>query len=217
MAGLLLTLIAMGLAIFLPAGTLHYWQAWSFLAVFAVLSLAITFYLMKHDPKLLERRLRGGPTAEKEPAQKIIQTITSTGFVAILVVSGLDHRWHWSSMPLYAAIAGDLLVVLGYAIIFFVFRENTFAASIIEVSPGQKVISTGPYAIVRHPMYGGAFFYLVGMPISLASLWGLAAILLMMPAFIWRIFNEERLLRNNLPGYAEYCRKVRYRLIPFVW
>jgi protein-S-isoprenylcysteine O-methyltransferase Ste14 len=216
-SGLVFVLIAMGALLFLPAWTADYWQAWAFLSLFGASSLAITVYLMKKDPKLLERRVRGGPTAEKEKSQKIIQAVTSTSFVAILVVSGLDHRLHWSAAPIYAAIAGYVLFVLGWVIIFFVFRENTFASSTIELAPGQKVISTGPYAVVRHPMYGGAFIYLVGMPISLGSWWGLLPILLMMPALIWRLFDEEQFLKKKLPGYAEYCEKVRFRLIPFVW
>jgi protein-S-isoprenylcysteine O-methyltransferase Ste14 len=215
--GLLGVLIVMGVLIFLVAGTLNYWQGWVFLAVFAVASLVITVYLMIKDPKLLERRVSGGPTAEKRMSQKIVMSIASTGFVALLVVPAFDHRFGWSLVPLYAVIAGYVLFVLGWVIIFFVFKENTFTSATIEVAADQKVIDTGPYAIVRHPMYVGSLIYMVGMPITLGSWWGLVVIPLMLPALLWRLFDEEKLLKENLAGYTEYSRKVRYRLIPFVW
>src|SRR4029077_13213174 len=215
--GLLFLLIVMAALLFLPAWTLDYWQGWAFLTVFGASALAITVYLMKKDPKLLERRLQAGPTAEKERSEKIIQTITSIMFIAMLVVPALDHRWHWSAMPTYVAIAGDVLVALGFLIIFFVYKENTFASATIELAPEQKVISTGLYALVRHPMYMGALFLFVGIPLALGSWWGLLGFALMTPALIWRIFDEEKFLAKNLRGYVEYKNKVRYRLVPFVW
>jgi protein-S-isoprenylcysteine O-methyltransferase Ste14 len=172
---------------------------------------------MKNDPKLLERRMHGGPTAEKETSQKTIMWIASLGFVAILIASALDHRSHPSSVPLDAAIAGEALVALGWLLIFFVFKENTFTSATIEVAAGQKVISTGPYAIVRHPMYCGTLIYLLGMPVALGSWRGLLVIMLMLPALIWRLSDEETLLAKNLPGYAAYRDNVKYRLVPFVW
>lgn len=216
-AGLLGLLLAMAALLFFPAGTLDYFQAWAFLAVFFVPALAITLYLMKKDPKLLERRVYAGPTAEKEHSQKIIQSITSIGFIAMLVVPALDHRFHGSQVPLYATLAGDLLVAVGFLIIFFVYKENTFASATIEVAPEQKVVSTGLYAFVRHPMYLGGLCLFVGMSLALGSWWGLYVFLLIMPALIWRIFDEENLLAKNLPGYSEYREKVKYRLIPFIW
>src|ERR1700678_2112696 len=215
--GLLFTLLVMAALLFLPAWTLSYWQAWAFLAVFGVSAAAITVYLTKKDPNLLERRGYAGPTAEKETSQKIIQTITSISFAGILVVSALDHRFAWTPLPPYVALAGDALVAFGFLIVFLVYRENTFASATIEVAPEQKVISTGPYKLVRHPMYMGAFFLLVGIPLSLGSLWGLSAISLMMPALIWRLLNEERFLVKNLSGYSEYQNTVRHRLVPFIW
>jgi protein-S-isoprenylcysteine O-methyltransferase Ste14 len=215
--GLLFLLLVMAALLFLPAWTLHYWQAWVFLAVFGVSASAITLYLMEKDPKLLERRVYAGPTAEKETAQKIIQFIASIGFIAILVVSALDYRFAWSPVPLYITIAGDVLVALGFLIIFFVYKENSFASATIAVYPDQKVISTGLYARVRHPMYMGALFMFVGMPLSLGSRWGLFVFVLIMPALIWRLLNEEKFLAKNLPGYVEYRNRVRYRLIPYVW
>jgi len=209
--------VAMAALLFLPAWTLDYWQGWAFLAVFFWSALAITVYLMKKDPKLLERRVYAGPTAEKETSQKIIQTITSIGFIAMLVVPALDHRFAWSAVPRWATAAGDILVVLAFLIIFFVYKENTFTSATIEVYPGQKVVSTGPYALVRHPMYLGALLLFIGMSPALGSWWGWFVFLLMIPVLLWRIFDEEELLAKELQGYVEYRNKVKYRLIPFIW
>ena len=203
--------------LFIPAWTLDYWQAWVFLPVFFLPALTITIYLMKKDPQLLARRVYAGPTAEKETSQKIIQFITYIGFMAMLVVPALDHRFHWSCVSFYGVVAGDALVVLAFLIIFFVYKENTFASATIGIYPGQKVISTGLYALVRHPMYMGALLLFTGIPPSLGSWWGLFVYLLIMPALVWRIYDEERFLTKNLPGYGEYKNRVRYRLIPFVW
>jgi protein-S-isoprenylcysteine O-methyltransferase Ste14 len=214
---LLLLALAMAALLFIPAGTLDYWQVWTFLAVYFAASLALTLYLMKKDPKLLERRMRGGPTAEKEPVQKIIMTFASLGFIGLLVVPALDHRFGWSHMTPLVALAGDALVAIGWLAIFFVFKENTFSAAIIELAPGQKVVSTGPYAMVRHPMYAGALVMLAGIPIALGSWWGLFIIVAVIPAVIWRLLDEEKFLARNLPGYVEYQNRVRHRLIPGVW
>jgi protein-S-isoprenylcysteine O-methyltransferase Ste14 len=216
-SALVFVLLAMAALLFLPAWTLNYWQAWVFLAVFGGSALATTLYLMKHDPELLDRRTQGGPTSEKQTNQKIIQTITSIGFVAILIVSALDHRFAWSSTRSYVPLIGDGLVLFGMLIIFFVFRQNSFASATIERAPEQKVVTTGLYALVRHPMYMGAAFYLIGIPLSLASLWGLVAVVVMMPALIWRLLDEENFLASNLPGYTEYQQKVVHRLVPFIW
>jgi protein-S-isoprenylcysteine O-methyltransferase Ste14 len=215
--GLLFLFLVMAALLFVPAGTLDYWQAWVFLAIYFASSLAITLYLMKKDPKLLERRMRGGPTAEKETSQKIIMFFTSLGFIGLLVLPALDHRYAWSHMTADMALAGDGLVAIGWLAILFVFRENTFTSATIELAPDQKVISTGPYARVRHPMYAGALVMLVGIPIALGSWWGLLIIVAIIPALIWRLLDEENFLARNLPGYAEYQSKVRYRLIPLIW
>jgi len=207
----------MAALLFVPARTLRYWQAWVFLAVFFGAALAITVYLMKRDPGLLERRIYAGPTAEKEKSQKIIQSITALGFVAMLVVPALDHHFTWSAVPLWATLAGDVLVAIGFLIIFVVYKENSFASATIEVYPEQKVISTGLYALVRHPIYMGGLFLFVGMCLALGSWWDFFVFLLMVPALIWRIFDEEKLLVKELPGYLEYRNKVRRRLMPFVW
>ena len=216
-AGLLFLFVAMAALLFVPAGTSDYWQAWTFLAVYFACSLALSLYLMIADPALMQRRMRGGPTAEKEPVQKIIMIITSLGFVGLLVVPALDHRFAWSQMPPMMALAGDVLVGIGWLAIFFVFRENSFTSATIELAPDQKVISTGPYALVRHPMYAGALVMLLGIPIALGSWWGILVLAAILPALIWRLFEEEKFLARNLAGYVEYQNKVRYRLIPTIW
>ena len=216
--GLFFLLLVMAALLFLPAWTFDYRQAWAFLAVFGASALAITLYLIKKDPRLLERRVYAGPTAEKETSQKIIQSITSIGFMGMLVVPALDHRFHWwPAVPFFAAVGGDVLVALGFLIIFLVYKENTFTSATIEVYPEQKVVSSGLYALVRHPMYMGCLVMFVGMILSLGSWWGLVMFALMMPALIWRMFDEEKLLTKDLPGYAECKNTVRYRLVPFIW
>jgi len=161
--------------------------------------------------------MRGGPTAEKRPVERLIMVFTSLGFIALLVVPALDRRFGWSGVPGWAVIVGDVLVVVGFYFIFLVYRENTFTSATIEVAPGQTVISTGPYAIVRHPMYASALLYLVGTPLALGSYWGLVPLAALLPFLMWRLFDEERFLAESLPGYVEYQRKVRHRLIPRIW
>jgi protein-S-isoprenylcysteine O-methyltransferase Ste14 len=214
LAGLIVVIAAL---IFIPAGTLDYWQAWLFLACYFLASLLLSFWLVRHDPALLERRMRGGPFAEGERSQKIIMTLTSLGFVALLVVPGLDRRFGWSGMPAPVAIAGDLLLLAGWFGIFVVFRANSYAAATIQVTAGQKVISTGPYAIVRHPMYAAALLMLLGIPLALGSWWGVLAWAALLPALAWRLTDEERVLLRDLDGYADYRRKVSSSLIPFIW
>ena len=209
--------VVMALLLFVPAGTLHYWQAWAYLAIFAGVSALTTLDLIRKDPALLERRMRGGPTAEKQPTQKVIMLGMSIGFIALLVVPALDHRFGWSAVPLGGAVTGDVLVSLGFYLIFLVYRENTFTSATIEVAENQKVISTGPYARVRHPMYASAILYLLGPPLALGSYWGLAPVVAMMPFLVWRLLAEERFLARNLAGYTDYQKRVHHRLVPFVW
>ena len=207
----------MSLLLFVPAGTVHYWQAWVYLSIFMGATALTTLYLLRRDPALLERRMRGGPTAEKRPAQRLIMLATSLGFIALLVVSALDHRFGWATVPLGVVVAGDVLVAIGFGLIVRVYRENTFSSATIEVADNQTVISTGPYAIVRHPMYASGSLYLLGTPLALDSYWGLVPIAAMMPFMIWRLLDEERLLAMDLTGYTEYQKRVRHRLVPLVW
>jgi len=215
--GLSILILVMASLLFVAAGTLDYWQAWTFLAVYFAASLAITLYLIKKDPALLARRMSGGPFAEKEPAQKIIMSIASIGFVGLVVLPAIDHRLHWSQMSAYAALAGDALVLLGWLGTFLVFRENSFSSATIELAADQTVISTGPYAWVRHPMYVAGLVMLLGGPIALGSWWSTLIVVAILPALIWRLIDEERFLLRNLPGYADYCDRVRYRLVPLIW
>jgi protein-S-isoprenylcysteine O-methyltransferase Ste14 len=209
--------IGLSLFLFAPAWTLGFWQAWVYSFVFVASAAWITAYLWKKDPKLLERRVNAGPAAEKEKSQQLIQLLAALAFVGMIVLPSLDHRFSWSDVPLSVVIVGQVLVVLGFLIVFMVFKENTFAAATIEVAPEQRVVSTGPYAIVRHPMYSGALVMLFGTPLALGSWWGLLMFIPMTVIITWRLLNEEKFLANNLSGYLEYCREVRYRLVPFIW
>jgi protein-S-isoprenylcysteine O-methyltransferase Ste14 len=209
--------VVMGVLIFGSAGTIAYWQGWSYLTIFFTASALTTWYLMEKDPALLERRMSGGPTAEKRPIQKFIMLGASVAFIALLVVPALEYRFKGTSMPVALTLIGDLLVAIGFYLIFLVYRENTFTSATIEVAANQKVISTGPYASVRHPMYASASLYLFGTPLALGSLWGFVPLGMMIPFLIWRMFDEERFLAKNLPGYTDYQTRVRHRLIPFVW
>jgi protein-S-isoprenylcysteine O-methyltransferase Ste14 len=206
--------VMLAVLVFVPAGTLYYWQGWAFLATFAVCSTALTVYMALYDEKLLERRLRAGPKAETRTSQKIIIVLVMLGSLAFLVFPVLDHRFGWSPVPPYVSIFGNGLIVLGYLFIFFVVRENSYAASTIQVMEDQRVISTGPYALVRHPMYAGALPLIIGMPLALDSWYGVLGIFGFVPVLIWRLSDEENFLTRNLPGYAEYTSKVRWRLIP---
>jgi protein-S-isoprenylcysteine O-methyltransferase Ste14 len=210
-------LVAMALALFGPAWTLDFWQAWVYLLVFVGSSASITVYLWRNDPKLLERRINAGPAAETQPLQKLIQAVAALTFVGSLVVPSLDRRFTWSRVPFAMEIAGDILMLLGFFIIFRVFRENSFTAATIEVAADQKVISTGPYSVVRHPLYAGALVMLFGTPLALGSSWGLLLMIPMTLVIALRLLDEERFLAKNLPGYTEYCQRVRYRLVPYIW
>jgi protein-S-isoprenylcysteine O-methyltransferase Ste14 len=210
-------ILVMGAIIFAAAGTFDYWQAWLFLACYFLASLIMSFWLVRNDPALLERRMRGGPFAEGERNQKIIMTITSLGFVGLLVVPGLDRRFGWSHIPDVLVWVGAALHLAGWFGILLVFRANTYAAATIKVEAGQKVISTGPYAIVRHPMYTTALLMMLGIPVTLGSGWGMLLFLALIPVLAWRLVDEERVLLRDLDGYADYRRKVPFRLIPYIW
>ena len=199
------------LLIFLPAGTVRYWQAWLLITILVTIGVFTSAYFWRRDRGLLERRSR---IAEKEPAQKVIVSLVYTLFLAIFVVSALDHRMRWSADIPMLALAGDLLVVLGLCIYFVVFRENSFAASTIQVAADQRVISSGPYAVVRHPLYVGLLIFVSGIPLALGSYWGLLLVVPIVPLTIWRLHDEEAYLVKNLPGYAQYRAKVRWRLVP---
>jgi protein-S-isoprenylcysteine O-methyltransferase Ste14 len=161
--------------------------------------------------------MKGGPTAEKRPTQRLIMLGASLGFVGLLVVPALDFRFGWSAVPWPAVLAGDVLFVIGFGLIGRVYRENTYTSATIEVAQGQRVVDTGPYAVVRHPMYASALIYLLGTPLALGSYWGYCALAFMAPFLVWRLLDEERVLAQQLPGYTDYQARVRHRLVPFLW
>ena len=205
------------LLVFWPAGTFDYWQGWLFLAIFAASTVGFTVYLAIYDRPLLERRMKAGPQHEREWSQKIIVSLVLVAFFSLIVVSALDHRYGWSPVAPGVSILGGVVIVLSFLFISWVTRVNSFAASNIRVEKDQRVIDTGPYAYVRHPMYAGAIWLFVGMPLALGSWWSLFLILPFVPVLLWRLLDEERILQRDLPGYTEYMRRVRSRLIPFVW
>lgn len=209
--------VVLGILLFLPAWTFNYWQAWVFIVVFGISTNAIGVYLSLKDPELLERRKKGGPIAETRMAQKIIISLAFLSLIGVMVFSALSYRFGWSPVPAYVALLGDLLVALGLFVDLLVFRQNSYGGTSIEVVSEQKVISTGLYARVRHPMYGGVLIMVAGIPLALGTWWGLAIIPLTLPILIWRILDEEEMLRKELPGYTEYMQKVRYRLVPYLW
>ena len=206
--------IVLGLLILLPAGTFNFWQFYLYLVVVVVPMTVVLFYFLRNDPKFLERRMR---TKEKERSQKIIQLVFSLLFFAGYVTAGFDKRFGWSDVPLSMVLLSDLLIFLGYTMVFFVFKQNSYASRIVEVENNQEVISTGLYGYIRHPMYTGIIIMFIPTTIALGSWWGLIPIASIPVALILRILNEEQVLGKELPGYTDYCRKTRYRLIPFVW
>jgi len=200
-----------------PAWSLSFWQGWVYCLIFAGSQLGITLYFLRRDPALIERRMRGGARAEKEPTQKTILVWMTILAIVMLLFPGFDHRFGWSHMPTSAVILADAAVAVGFAIVFLTFKANSYASAIIEVKPDQTVASHGPYAIVRHPMYAGATLILLATPIALGSAWAIMPALGIVGGVIWRLLDEERFLSRNLPGYSEYREKSRYRLVPFIW
>lgn len=211
-----LAFFAFALMLFGPAGTWHYWQAWVFLAVFAILSLS-TVFMFRKDPAVVERRMRAGPKAETRPVQKLVAAGIPILYCAQLVFSALDHRFGWSSVPPALSLIGDALVVIGLGIAIVTVYQNSYAAANITVEESQPVISTGLYGIVRHPMYMGIMIMMTGIPLALDSYWGLAVLVPMLIALVVRIADEEKLLNQELEGYRDYVAKVRHRLVPYVW
>lgn len=209
--------VVLGAVIFGTAGTLSYWQGWAFILTFTIGTTVLGVYLAIKDPVLLERRIKAGPGAETRPAQKVIISLAFVGFAALFVVSVLDYRFGWSNVPASMSIVGDALVTLGLLLNLLVFRENSYGASTVQKMEGQTVISTGPYALVRHPMYVGVLIMLTGVAPALGSYWGLAFLLLNVFVLVLRIQDEEAMLRQELEGYTDYMRKVRYRLVPGLW
>jgi len=203
-----------GLCTLLPAGTFNYWQVYLYFSVIVIPMVFVLFYFLKRDPKFLERRAKG---TEKVKEQKLIQLINLPVFMAAFIIPGLDRRFGWSDVPVEIIIITNIVILGGYLIIFNVFRQNSYASRIVETNKQQKVITTGLYSIVRHPMYIGVLIMYLPTPLALGSYWGLIPMALLPVALAFRILNEEKVLRENLDGYKEYCLKTKYRLIPFIW
>jgi protein-S-isoprenylcysteine O-methyltransferase Ste14 len=210
----LISVIIVAVFLFLPAGSLRYWQGWAFMALWFLPMLIASPYFLKHDPQLVERRLQ---TKEKSSEQKTIIRLAQPIVFANLLVPGLDYRFGWSRVPLWLTILSGALVLAGYLITFWVMKENSFASRTVQVMEGQRVISTGPYRVVRHPMYFGAVLMLLFTPLALGSWWALPGFLLVGVLIVLRLLHEESVLSRELPGYSEYCERTRHRLIPLVW
>jgi protein-S-isoprenylcysteine O-methyltransferase Ste14 len=210
----LLGVLVLAAMLFVPSGTLDFWQAWAYLGVLFIPVATFGFFLFTRDPELLEKRMR---TRETESTQRRATAAMSLALLAALLIPGFDRRYGWSQVPPYLAVAADLVILLGYLLFVITIRENRYASRVVEVQQDQVVIATGPYALVRHPMYLAATLIFVLSPLALGSYWGLLPAVLFPILLGARIENEELLLRRALPGYDEYTHKVKRRLIPFVW
>ncbi|TDZ78579.1 Isoprenylcysteine carboxyl methyltransferase (ICMT) family protein [Mycobacteroides salmoniphilum] len=213
----LVELAVFGSVLFLLAGTFDYWQVWVFLVVFALSTWIPTVYLQRANPAAHERRKHAGPAAETRTVQKVLIGGWYVSLAALIVISALDRRFGWSSVPSAICVIGDVLVAVGLGVTSLVVIQNSFAASTVQVEMGQTVASAGLYGLVRHPMYTGNVITIVGFPLALGSYWGLIAVVPGLVALIVRIRDEERLLVEQLDGYREYAQKARYRLAPYVW
>ncbi len=214
--GLVAAFVLIALAVFLSAGTLNYWQGWLYMGVGVVSSVLLTMNIVK-DPALLERRTKFGPGSEGRPIQKIIVAMTGIPVIAAFIVPGLDRRFGWSSVPPWLSVFGNIVIIISIWMVYRVFKENSFGAATVVVSSEQKVVSTGPYSVVRNPMYSSAVVYFIGLSLALGSYWGLIAAFLTIIGFVLRLLDEERFLSENLPGYKGYCLKVRWHLIPGIF
>jgi protein-S-isoprenylcysteine O-methyltransferase Ste14 len=209
--------VIFGLMLFLAAGTFNYRQAWVLLVVFALSTWIPSIYLLRTNPVALQRRLRAGPTVETRVVQKIVIAGWYLSLATTFVVSALDHRFGWSPVPAAICLVGDVLVAVGLGVVMLVVIQNSYAAATVRVEAGQKLISTGLYGLVRHPMYTGNMIMMVGIPVALGSYWGLVFVIPGLIVLGLRIHDEEKLLQEQLDGYHEYTQKVRYRLVPCMW
>ncbi len=207
-------ILVLSVVFFLPAGTFAYWEAWVYLAILFIPMFFVVIYLLKYDRELLARRMK---VREREAEQKLIIKLSYIPFLLAFLLPGFDKRFGWSNVPVGVVVLADILVFLGYGIVFLVFRENRYASRIIEVDQEQTVISSGPYAIVRHPMYLGSLLLYILSPLALGSYWAVIPAVLIVPIIVARIRNEESVLARDLNGYQEYMQMTSYRLIPGIW
>ena len=212
-------LLVIAVAMFLLAGSLRFWQGWSFLVLAWTPPFLFALYAAKHDPGLLERRLR---VMERNPRQMLVKMLGSVVMFSTFGLSALDFRFGWSrawpgAVPLWLVVAGQAAVLAGISLIIWTMKANSFAGRTITVDTGQKVATTGPYAVVRHPMYAGIVLFVLATPVALGSYIALPAFLLMIPMLAFRLLDEEKVLRRDLQGYEEYCQHTRFRLVPGVW
>lgn len=216
---LLLGLLLIIALIFIPAGTLNFWQGWALIAIGFIPSSLAYFYFYKRDPELIARRMQ---TKEKVGEQKLLIQVSKPLFFLIFLLPSLDYRFGWTrihlrAVPLWLELLALALFLCGFFTVLWVMSVNSFASRTIRVEPGQQVISSGPYAVVRHPMYSGSILMWLSTPLALGSFFGLFAFVLLVPFYALRLLNEEKVLRQELPGYSDYCAHTRYRLVPFLW
>ncbi|MBV8684912.1 MAG: isoprenylcysteine carboxylmethyltransferase family protein [Caulobacteraceae bacterium] len=215
--GFVFLFAVIAVAFFGAAGRLDDRLGWATLAVFFGCAGIISIWLWFYDKALFERRVKARPGSEADRMQNVIQALAGLVFLGAFAVPGLDRRFGWSHAPLAVSIAGDAMIALGFLIVFLTFRENTFTAGTIEIAEDQRVIDSGPYAVVRHPMYAGSVIMMAGIPLALGSWVGLVPAVMLLPVLAWRLIREEAFLAANLAGYADYRGRVRYRLAPIIW
>lgn len=207
-------MVVIGALLFIPAGSLRFWQGWVYLAIWFAPGLLGFGYLYKHNPQLIERRMQ---FREKVREQKRIMALVYVAWLFAFVLPGLDHRFGWSHMPPWITILSQAVALCGFGMTLWVMKVNRFASRTIQVEPGQELISSGPYRIVRHPMYLGGCAMWLFTPLALGSYLTLPAFVLLIPLIVLRLLNEEKVLRQELPGYPEYCLRTRFRLVPLLW
>lgn len=210
----LLVMPLMAGLMFGPAGSFRFWQGWVFVGIFLAFTIVFATYFYRHDRGLLERRLQN---REPRREQRQFKMLWVPLWLCTLTLPGLDYRFGWSAVPVWLSVFSFVIVLSGWFLVFHVLRFNSFASAIVQVEAGQKVITNGPYRVVRHPMYTGFILLILATPFALGSFLAFVPALLLIPVLVFRLVDEERVLRQQLPGYTEYCEHTRFRLIPSVF